>query len=134
MEKNNKLIKTIITLSLVSLSALTVHAQFGLPGGGADPDSTISAVSRQTAGYSHAAYYYMPDVGIYYDIPAHQYIYASDKGWVRKRSLPAKYRQYDIYHGYKVVLNQPSPWLNDDELKARYARHRRRRRLEIQTR
>jgi len=132
MLKNSDLIKVIITLLLVTSGALTVHAQVGLPGGGTDPDSTIPSDRRLATGYNHAEYYYMPDVGIYYDIPAHQYIYASDKGWVRKRSLPAKYRQYDIYHGYKVVLNQPSPWLHNDELAARYARHRKRQAIQVQ--
>ncbi len=131
MFKNNKLTKVIITLLLVSASVLTTHAQIGLPGGGTDPDSTIPPDNHVSAGPGHANYYYMPQIGVYYDISAHQYVYASKKGWVHDNSLPARYHQYDIAHGYKVALNQPSPWLHDDELRARYARHKRRQRPEI---
>jgi hypothetical protein len=134
MFKNNKLTKVIITLLLVSSGALTAHAQIGLPGGGDDPDSPYPPGSRVPAGYDHANYYYMPDIGVYYDISARQYVYASKKGWVHENSLPAKYRQYDVVHGYKVVLNQPCPWLHDDELAARYAHHSRRKRQEIHSR
>ena len=128
MLKNNSLIQIIITLLLVSSSALTAHAQINLPGGGSDPDSPCPPDSRVSAGYDHTAYYYMPDIGIYYDISARRYIYTSNKEWVHSSSLPARYRQYDIDHSYKVVLNQPCPWLHDNELAARYAGHKKRRR------
>jgi hypothetical protein len=126
MLKNHKLIKVIITLLFVSSGTLTVHAQYGLPGGGTDPDSACPPNDRASAGDNHTGYYYMPDIDVYYDISAHLFIYASNKGWVHRASLPAKYRQYNISHVYKVVLNQPCPWLHDDQLRARYARNKRR--------
>jgi hypothetical protein len=128
MLKNNCLIKVIITLLLVSSSALTVHAQINLPGGGTDPDSASPPDSRVSGGYDRTGYYYMPDIRIYYDISAREYIYASNKGWAHTSSLPARYRQVDINHVYKVVLNQPCPWLHDDQLAARYAHQRKHRR------
>jgi hypothetical protein len=75
-------------------------------------------------GYDHADYYYMPDIGVYYDVPAHQYVYLNNNVWVRRTYLPAQYRDYDIYHGYKVVLNQPRPWVHDADVRARYAQYR----------
>lgn len=78
-------------------------------------------------GYDHADYYYMPDIGVYYDVPAHQYIYLNNNTWVRTAYLPQRYQNYDIYHGYKVVVNQPSPWMHDDVYRTRYAGYRGRR-------
>jgi len=75
-------------------------------------------------GYDRADYYYMPDIGVYYDVPAHQYIYQNDGVWVRRTYLPARWRNYDLYHGYKVVVNQPRPWRHDADIRARYAGYR----------
>lgn len=75
-------------------------------------------------GYDHADYYYMPDIGVYYDVPAHQYVYQNNGVWVHEASLPYRYRNYDLYHGYKVVINQPRPWIHDGDYRARYAGYR----------
>jgi hypothetical protein len=50
-------------------------------------------------------YYYLPDVQAYYDIRASQFVYFGNNRWVRSRYLPRQYRNYDLYNGYKVVLN-----------------------------
>ena len=78
-------------------------------------------------GYDHADYYYMPDIGVYYDVPAHQYVYLNNNVWVRSGALPDRYRNFDLYHGYKVVVNQPRPWVHDADYRARYAAYRGRR-------
>jgi hypothetical protein len=57
------------------------------------------------AGYSNVQYYYLPDIEAYYDIRASQFIYISNGRWIRSRYLPRQYRNYDLYGGYKVVLN-----------------------------
>jgi hypothetical protein len=56
-------------------------------------------------GYAEVEYYYLPDVEAYYDIRASQFIYYNRGGWIRSRYLPSHYRRYDLYNGYKVVLN-----------------------------
>ncbi|MFV8326529.1 hypothetical protein [Flavobacterium sp. ZS1P14] len=56
-------------------------------------------------GYSNVDYYYLPDVEAYYDIRASQFIYFGGGQWTRSRYLPGPYRNYDLYSGYKVVLN-----------------------------
>lgn len=56
-------------------------------------------------GYSNVDYYYLPDVEAYYDIRASQFIYFGNGKWIRNRYLPGPYRNYDLYSGYKVVLN-----------------------------
>jgi len=57
------------------------------------------------AGYAAVDYYYLPDVQAYYDIRASQFIYFGSGRWIRSRNLPRQYRNYDLYNGYKVVLN-----------------------------
>ncbi|WP_367753721.1 hypothetical protein [Flavobacterium sp. WC2430] len=57
------------------------------------------------SGYDQVDYYYLPDVQAYYDIRASQFIYFGSGKWVRSRYLPRQYRNYDLYNGYKVVLN-----------------------------
>lgn len=57
------------------------------------------------AGYSNVDYYYLPDVESYYEIRSEQFIYYDGTGWRRSKYLPRQYRNYDLYNGYKVVLN-----------------------------
>lgn len=78
-------------------------------------------------GYDHADYYYMPDVDAYYDVNAHQYVYLNNNVWVHDAYLPGPYRNYDVYHGYKVVVNQRTPWMRNDYYRNRYAGYRGRR-------
>lgn len=75
-------------------------------------------------GYDRADYYYMPDIDAYYDVPAHQYVYYEGNVWVHRTYLPARYRGYDLYHGYKVVINRPSPWLRHSYYRTTYASYR----------
>lgn len=56
-------------------------------------------------GYTDVRYYYLPDIGIYYDVAQAEYIYPNNSGWVRTTVVPVAYRQYNFYNGYKVVLN-----------------------------
>jgi len=76
-------------------------------------------------GYTHAEYYYMPDVDAYYDVPRHQYVYF-DNGqglWIHAAYLPERYH-FDPYHSYKVVINQRNPWERHDVYRARYYNYR----------
>ena len=75
-------------------------------------------------GYDRAAYYYIPDIDGYYDVSAHQYIYLENNVWVHRTYLPYRYRNYDLYHGYKVVVNDRDPWLRNSAYRARYAGYR----------
>lgn len=57
------------------------------------------------SGYAETEYYFLPDVQSYYDIRSSQFIYFGNGKWIRSRYLPKQYRNYDLYSGYKVVLN-----------------------------
>ncbi|QJB30937.1 hypothetical protein HF329_06320 [Chitinophaga oryzae] len=76
-------------------------------------------------GYDYAEYYYLPDVDAWYYIPRRQFIFFDrDEGdWVFASALPRHY-QYDLYRGYKVVVNEPRPYLNAGYYRNRYGRYR----------
>ncbi|MES2269005.1 MAG: hypothetical protein V4520_19730 [Bacteroidota bacterium] len=75
-------------------------------------------------GYDRADYYYMPDIDTYYDVPAHQYVYLENNSWVRRASLPPRYSNYNLYNGYKVVVNEPRPWRNATVYRTKYANYK----------
>lgn len=49
-------------------------------------------------------YYYLPDIGTYYDVPAQRYIYLNNGSWVRTSALPARYKGYNLYNSNPVYL------------------------------
>jgi hypothetical protein len=73
-------------------------------------------------GYNLAAYYFLPDIEAYYDIPEKKFIYLDNGKWTFSTTLPEKFKDYDLYSGYKVVLNRPHPYFNLNAHKARYGR------------
>lgn len=75
-------------------------------------------------GYDRVDYYYMPDIETYYYVPQHQFIYLEAGRWVFAASLPTRYRSYDLYRGYKVVINDPRPYMRHDVYRARYVTYR----------
>ncbi len=76
------------------------------------------------AGYDYVNYYYMPDIETYYYVPRHQFVYISGGRWVFASSLPERYHSYDLYRGYKVVVNEHRPYLHHDVYRSRYAHYR----------
>jgi hypothetical protein len=73
-------------------------------------------------GYDHVDYYYLPDVDAYYDVPQRQFVYFENNNWMRGRALPARYGNYDLYNGYKVVVNEPRPYLRADYYRVNYGK------------
>lgn len=76
------------------------------------------------AGYSNVDYYYLPDIEAYYDNRSSVFIYFNGGRWIRSRNLPPRYSNYDLYGGYKVVLNdyhgsRPYANFNNDRNKYR---------------
>ena len=78
-------------------------------------------------GYDYAGYYYMPDIDAYYNIADQQFIYMDGGQWVFRSSLPYRYRNYDLYNGYKVVINDDRPWLRNTYYRRNYYGYRGRR-------
>lgn len=65
-------------------------------------------------------YYYLPEIDCYYDIPRRQFIYFDGGGWAFAAELPYAFRGYDLYHGYKVLVNEPRPYLRCNYYRERY--------------
>jgi hypothetical protein len=77
------------------------------------------------SGYSDVRYYYLPDVEAYYDVPSSMFIYYNGVTWIHRSSLPTRYRNYDLYNGYKVPMSDyrgDSPYTNFRKHKVQYAR------------
>lgn len=73
------------------------------------------------AGYDYVEYYYLPDIESYYYVPTRQFIYLSGGNWVFSAGLPPMYRSYNLYSGYKVVINRPKAYLYHPSYKVKYA-------------
>jgi hypothetical protein len=74
-------------------------------------------------GYTDVRYYYLPDVEAYYDIQSSMFIYYGNGIWIHNAYLPVRYRYYDLYTGYKVVMvdyRGDSPYINFKEYKVKY--------------
>jgi hypothetical protein len=76
------------------------------------------------AGYNYVEYYYLPDIEAYYYVPNRQFIYLSGPNWVFSYSLPPRYRGYNLYNGYKVVVNQPFAYRYFETHRNRYSGYR----------
>ncbi|GAC1450784.1 MAG: hypothetical protein NVSMB7_13200 [Chitinophagaceae bacterium] len=68
-------------------------------------------------------YYYLPEIDMYYYIPQRQFVYLDGDRWTFASELPYVYRDYDLYNGYKVCINEPRPYLRDDFYRERYNRY-----------
>lgn len=71
-------------------------------------------------GYDYVEYYYLPEIECYYYVPRRQFIYLSGGNWVFSANLPARYRGYDLYNGYKVVINQPRAYQYYQQHRVKY--------------
>jgi hypothetical protein len=67
-------------------------------------------------------YYYFPEIDAYYCIPEQRFIYLDAGRWVFGAQLPYAYRNYDLYRGYKVVINEPRPYMRGQFYRERYGR------------
>lgn len=84
---------------------------------------TISPPPWGPAGYNQVRYYYLPDVETYYDAQSSIFIYYSGGAWIRSSSLPPRYRNYDLYRGYKVVMSDyhgNNPYVHFKQHKTKY--------------
>jgi len=76
-------------------------------------------------GYTEAHYYYLPDVEAFYDVQSSTFIYYTGGKWVHRNYLPRRYRNYDLYGGYKVVMTDyhgNAPYSHFKEYRSKYGR------------
>ena len=75
-------------------------------------------------GYDYANYYYFPDIDAYYDVPNRTYTFFDHGVWVTRPNLPPRFGNFDLYHSYKAVINEPNPWMHADRFRSQYGRFR----------
>lgn len=75
-------------------------------------------------GYDYAEYYYMPDIDTYYYVPGRKYVYLENGRWLSAPAVPSRYKSYDFYNGYKVVINEPTPYRNAVMYRTKYASYK----------
>lgn len=110
--------KKIIVLVAVLISG------WGLQTAGAQVNISFNIGAQPSwgpVGYDRVDYYYMPDIDVYYSVPRRQYIYLNAGQWRFASALPARYHDYNINSGYKVVINEPQPYRRAATYRAKYA-------------
>lgn len=75
-------------------------------------------------GYDYAEFYYFPDLNIYYDVANSLFYYLSGGNWIYNQYLPDKYKKYDLYGLYKIVINERQPWLQNKTHKKSYSQYK----------
>ena len=111
--------KQILVIAMLLFAGFgTVNAQVGV-----HVNIGVQPVWGPT-GYDYAQFYYIPDIDAYYNVATGEYTYLDRGAWVTYRHLPPAYANYDLYHGYKVVINEPTPWFHHDRYRAQYAQYR----------
>lgn len=75
-------------------------------------------------GYDYVQFYYLPDIDVYYSVPYHCFYYDQDGRWIRSAHLPPRYHDYDLFHSYKVVINERNPWRHDQTYREKYSSYR----------
>lgn len=73
---------------------------------------------------SDAPFYYIPSINAYYDVTRSLFIILNGNRWNYVRQLPARYRNFDLYNNYKVVVNRQRPYLNNASDRRNYAQYR----------
>jgi len=104
--------------ALFLISPMLINAQVSV---------NINIGSQPTWGpeaYDYVDYYYMPELGIYYNVPNRQYIYRHGKRWIYAYNLPVQYRRFNLYNTYKVVINEPRPYLRHNYYSSHYKKYK----------
>jgi len=104
------LMLTLIAFTISSKAQVSVNVNLGTP----------PVWARAAPPEVH--YYYLPDIEVYYDVPARRYIYLRNGRWQRSAALPSYYRGYDLYKGRTVYLtdyrgNRPYAYYKTHQIK-----------------
>jgi uncharacterized membrane protein YgcG len=74
-------------------------------------------------GYDYVEYYYLPEADVYYYVPTGQFIYWSGPNYYFVYDLPSYYT-VNLYSTYKVVVNEPTPYLQPTVYINRYSKYK----------
>lgn len=74
--------------------------------------------------HDYVEYYYLPEHDLYYYAPQRQFVYLKGNNWVRTTSLPTQYSHVNLFNTYKVVINEPKPYLNHTYYSNHYKKYK----------
>lgn len=88
----------------------------------ANPNVVVPAWAPPYDDVQHVRYYYLPDIGVYYDVWDQDFAYLQDGNWMFASSLPPIYPGFDLYNSYVVVLDSHvyEPWMHHHYYVAHY--------------
>ncbi len=72
------------------------------------------------AGYHYAAYYYFPEINVYYETGSGNFIFFNRGQWIPASKLPDRFGKPDLFAMHKVVLNERNPYLNNTQHLKKY--------------
>ncbi len=75
-------------------------------------------------GYDRVEYYYLPEYQAYYYVPKRQFIYLRGNNWIYANSLPSSFGRINLYNTYKVVINEPRPYMHHIDYRNKYNSNR----------
>ncbi|MDR3693656.1 hypothetical protein [Mucilaginibacter sp.] len=124
--------KKLALLSAIAISGFminTANAQIGIHVGiGFAPQRAIYATyppTVQSPDYGDGDdYYYLPDLGVYYNVTDQDYVYFDGNEWVTAEYLPGAYRDYDWSNARRYEVRAYRPYMHDDVYRSRYEGNR----------
>ena len=120
--------KKLILISAIAMSGLLVntadaqirfHFGFRFAPRPVYVTAPVQTVYSQPAVYNDD-YYYLPDVGAYYNVNEQCYYYNDGNAWVSAAYLPGAYRNYDWRNARRFEVRASRPYMNDDFYRNRY--------------
>ncbi|HZY37509.1 MAG TPA: hypothetical protein VFE53_12715 [Mucilaginibacter sp.] len=121
--------KKLMILSAVAMSGLMIYntadAQIRVGVNlGIQPQPVIytqaPAIAAAPAFGNGDDYYYLPDLGVYYDVTDQCYVYFDGTEWVFSAYLPGQYANYDWTTARRFEIRAFRPYQRDDFYRERY--------------
>lgn len=110
---------------MVTVLAMSMFAMFSQVNAQVSVNVNISSQPLWgPTGYSHVEYYYLPQYEVYYSVPRAQYVYLDGGNWIFASALPSRFGTVNVYNTYKVVINQPTPYVYYTTHKVKYAKYK----------
>ncbi|MBB3054113.1 hypothetical protein [Mucilaginibacter gotjawali] len=120
--------KKLALLSAIAISGFminTANAQIGVRVGiGFAPQraiyATYPAAVQTPVNEDGDDYYYLPDLGVYYNVTDQYYVYFDGNEWITAEYLPGAYRDYDWRNARRFEVRANRPYMHDDVYRSRY--------------
>lgn len=124
--------KKLALLSAIAISGFminTADAQIGIRASiGFAPQraiyATYPAAVQSPVNSDGDDYYYLPDLGVYYNLTDQDYVYFDGNEWVTAEYLPGQYRDYDWRNARRFEVRAYRPYMHDDVYRSRYEGNR----------